>query len=324
MPARGLIGVPYEFLTETRGTASPTTCSPATSRGSGAARPRDRLAVADRSGVATSFAMFNLQERWPLFVDLVPPSTRNDRRRARPRRRPGRQHLQGEEADEHPLVSGEDLERLVPPRRPLAGQSWSSAGTTSAFEVTPDTVRLRPWCCRRVDLENCHGPGPSAGQQPSLPAGQRSAARCTPTGRRDDHHRRHHGQVRRRRRACGLVTCTRGEERDHPARARLPRADRTPRWRRTVARADWAIDALGPVEQHFLDELPPARHRGPGTGTPDAGTPETLAAGLLLAGRFGLAAAPLPGWSASCARRSPSATTRNGGTATPTTCRRTG
>src|SRR5689334_22637242 len=69
VPARGLIGFPTEFLTETRGTGilhhvfdryEPW-------HGELRTRPTGSL-VADRRGPATSFALLNLQERGQMFI----------------------------------------------------------------------------------------------------------------------------------------------------------------------------------------------------------------------------------------------------------------
>jgi GTP-binding protein len=68
VPARGLIGLRTEFLTETRGTGLPTTCSTAGSRGPAScdrARPARSSPTARH---ASQFALMNLQERGTLFV----------------------------------------------------------------------------------------------------------------------------------------------------------------------------------------------------------------------------------------------------------------
>src|SRR5690606_27624528 len=69
VPSRGLIGFRSEFMTETRGTGIANAIAhgygdwagPITTRNNGSI-------VADRSGVATPFAMINLQERMSFFV----------------------------------------------------------------------------------------------------------------------------------------------------------------------------------------------------------------------------------------------------------------
>src|SRR3712207_7896291 len=69
VPSRGLIGFRTEFLTETRGTGvlNHTLEGYEPWLGDMRARPTGSL-VADRQGVATSYAMFSLQERGSMMV----------------------------------------------------------------------------------------------------------------------------------------------------------------------------------------------------------------------------------------------------------------
>ena len=69
VPARGLIGIRTEFLTETRGTGILHHVFDRWEPWAGEVRTRPTGAlVADRSGVAAQFALMNLQERGVLFV----------------------------------------------------------------------------------------------------------------------------------------------------------------------------------------------------------------------------------------------------------------
>ena len=69
VPARGLVGFRTEFLTETRGTGLLHSVFESWEPWQGEIRTRTRGSlVADRTGVATSFAMFGLQERGVMFV----------------------------------------------------------------------------------------------------------------------------------------------------------------------------------------------------------------------------------------------------------------
>src|SRR5260370_8199410 len=73
VPARGLIGFRTQFLTETRGTGIAHHVFEGYEPWLGAMRGRATGSlVADRSGSASAYAMFNLQERGSLFV---PPGT---------------------------------------------------------------------------------------------------------------------------------------------------------------------------------------------------------------------------------------------------------
>src|SRR5205823_3577180 len=70
IPARGLIGFRSHFMTDTKGTGimNHLFSSWEPWHGAIAARPSGAL-VADRSGTATAFAIFNLQERGEIFID---------------------------------------------------------------------------------------------------------------------------------------------------------------------------------------------------------------------------------------------------------------
>src|SRR5690606_20400833 len=70
VPSRGLIGFRTQFLTETKGTgiAHHVFDSYQPWVGGLRTRPSGSL-VADRAGQATSYAMFNLQQRGTLFVE---------------------------------------------------------------------------------------------------------------------------------------------------------------------------------------------------------------------------------------------------------------
>lgn len=77
VPSRGLIGFRTEFLTETRGTGIAHHVFEGYEPWAGdiSTRATGSL-VADRSGAATSYAMFNLQERGTMFVSPRPRCTR--------------------------------------------------------------------------------------------------------------------------------------------------------------------------------------------------------------------------------------------------------
>jgi GTP-binding protein len=145
VPARGLIGFRTEFLTDTRGTGIAHHVFEGYERWAGEMRTRPTGSlVADRTGVATSYAMFNLQERGTLFVEpttevyegmLVGENSRSD-------------DMDVNITKEKKLTNvrqstGEELERLVPPRRLSLEQSLEFCREDECVEVTPDAVRLR-------------------------------------------------------------------------------------------------------------------------------------------------------------------------------------
>ncbi|HEY1643397.1 MAG TPA: translational GTPase TypA [Streptosporangiaceae bacterium] len=145
VPARGLIGFRTQFLTETRGTGIAHHVFDGFEPWSGPMRMRPTGSlVADRSGTATPFAMFALQERGTLFVEpgsavyegmIVGENSRSD-------------DMDVNIAKEKKLTNmrqstGEELERLIPPRRLSLEQALEFCGDDECAEVTPAAVRLR-------------------------------------------------------------------------------------------------------------------------------------------------------------------------------------
>jgi len=155
VPARGLIGFRTEFLTATRGTGVAHHVFECYQRWAGDIRIRATGSlVADRGGVATAYAMFNLQERGSLFVEagaevyegmIVGESSRAD-------------DLDVNITKEKKLTNirsstGEELERLVPPRRLSLEQCLEFCRDDECVEVTPEAIRLRKAALSAVDRE---------------------------------------------------------------------------------------------------------------------------------------------------------------------------
>ena len=128
------------------------------------------------AGVATSYAMFNLQERGSLFVEPTHRGLRgHDRRREQPRRRHGRQHHQGEEADQRPRR-----------RPPTSSSGWCRRGgcrsssrlefcrEDECVEVTPDAIRLRKVV---LDQRRCEA-APTRSRPTRLTGGSTGALQC--------------------------------------------------------------------------------------------------------------------------------------------------
>jgi GTP-binding protein len=145
VPARGLIGFRTEFMTETRGTGIVHHVFEAYEPWFGELRTRPTGSlVADRTGVATSFAMFNLQERGSLFVEpgtdvyegmIVGENSRAD-------------DIDVNITKEKKLTNirsstGDELERLIPPRKLSLEQALEFCREDECVEVTPNAVRLR-------------------------------------------------------------------------------------------------------------------------------------------------------------------------------------
>ena len=125
IPARGLIGFRSQFMTDTKGTGIMNHIFSSWEPWHGAIPSRANGAlVADRAGVATAYAIFNLQERGEIFIDPGHPGLRgHGHRRERPAQRHGRQRHEREEADQH---AGVERRRSDPPHpaaqaRPRAG-----------------------------------------------------------------------------------------------------------------------------------------------------------------------------------------------------------
>jgi len=145
VPARGLIGFRTQFLTDTRGTGIAHHVFEGYEPWSGPLRMRPTGSlVSDRSGTATPYAMFALQERGTLFIEpgtevyegmIVGENSRSD-------------DMDVNIAKERKLTnvrqsSGEELERLIPPRALSLEQALEFCGDDECAEVTRSTVRLR-------------------------------------------------------------------------------------------------------------------------------------------------------------------------------------
>ncbi|HVM14177.1 MAG TPA: translational GTPase TypA [Egibacteraceae bacterium] len=145
VPARGLIGFRTEFLTETRGTGllhhvfdryEPW-------HGELRTRPTGSL-VADRTGVTTAFALFNLQERGTLFVGpgvevyegmIVGENARSEDMDVNPTKEKKLTNVRAAASD--------DTVKLVPHRQLSLEQALEFLRVDEAAEVTPKAVRLR-------------------------------------------------------------------------------------------------------------------------------------------------------------------------------------
>ena len=145
VPARALIGFRTEFLTETRGTGLMHHVFEAYEPWAGDLRTRlTGSLVADRSGQVTSYALFNLQERGSLFVVpgtdvyegmIIGENARAEDMDVNPTREKKLSNVRSS--------TGEELERLVPPRLMSLEQALEFCGVDECLEVTPEAVRMR-------------------------------------------------------------------------------------------------------------------------------------------------------------------------------------
>ena len=145
IPSRGLIGLRNELLTETRGTLVMNSLFDGYIPWSGdiPRRPTGAL-VADRPGVTTAYALYNLQERGDLFVG------------------PGTEVYEGMIVGEHARDNDLDVNavrekkltnirsstsdiavRLVPPRALNLEQALEFIADDEYVEITPAALRLR-------------------------------------------------------------------------------------------------------------------------------------------------------------------------------------
>jgi len=145
VPARGLIGFRTEFLTETRGTGILHHVFDGWEPWYGELRTRPTGSlVADRRGVATSFALLGLQERGSLFVspgtDLYEGMVVGENARS--------EDLDVNASKEKKLTNmrsstAEELVRLIPPRVLSLEQALELIRDDECVEVTPRSIRLR-------------------------------------------------------------------------------------------------------------------------------------------------------------------------------------
>ncbi|MDA2814963.1 translational GTPase TypA [Nocardiopsis sp. RSe5-2] len=145
VPSRGLIGFRTEFLTETRGTGIAHHVFEGFEPWAGELRTRaNGSLVADRSGQAVAFAMFNLQERGVLFVEpgtevyegmIVGENSRMDDMDVNITKEKKLTNMRS--------ATGDELVRLVPPRKLSLEQALEFCREDECVEVTPDAVRIR-------------------------------------------------------------------------------------------------------------------------------------------------------------------------------------
>ncbi len=145
VPSRGLIGFRTEFLTETRGTGIAHHVFDGYEPWFGTITTRvTGSLVADRSGAATTYAMFNLQERGTLFVEpttevyegmIVGENSRADDMDVNITKEKKLTNVRSSTADV--------LERLIPPKRLSLEQSLEFCREDECVEVTPEAVRIR-------------------------------------------------------------------------------------------------------------------------------------------------------------------------------------
>jgi GTP-binding protein len=145
VPARSLIGFRTEFLTETRGTGQLHHVFEGFEpwHGEISTRPTGSL-VADRRGLATSYALLNLQERGSMFIGpgtevyqgmIVGENARSKDMDVNPTKERKLTNMRSSTAEE--------LVRLIPHRELSLEQALEFLREDESLEVTPKSVRLR-------------------------------------------------------------------------------------------------------------------------------------------------------------------------------------
>jgi GTP-binding protein len=145
IPARGLIGFRSQFLTETRGTGLMHHLFAGWEPWHGpiAARPTGAL-VSDRGGVATAYAIANMQERGEMFIDpgtpvyegmIVGENSRPNDMDVNITREKKQTNMRASTADE--------AIRLIPPRHLSLEQAIEFINDDELVEVTPKNLRVR-------------------------------------------------------------------------------------------------------------------------------------------------------------------------------------
>ena len=145
IPARGLIGFRSQFLTDTRGTGIMNHLFAGWEpwHGAIAARATGAL-VADRTGVATAYAIWNLQERGEIFIEpaqnvyegmIIGENARAADMDVNITKEKKQTNMRASSADE--------AVRLIPPRKLGLEQAVEWINDDELVEVTPKNIRVR-------------------------------------------------------------------------------------------------------------------------------------------------------------------------------------
>ncbi|WP_138442404.1 translational GTPase TypA [Sinomonas susongensis] len=145
VPSRGLIGFRTKFLTDTRGAGIASSIFEGYEPWAGDIEYRTNGSlVADRAGVATPFAMINLQERGTFFVQptaevyegmIVGENSRADDMDVNITKEKKLTNMRSSTAD--------NFEGLTPPRTLTLEESLEFAREDECVEITPEEIRIR-------------------------------------------------------------------------------------------------------------------------------------------------------------------------------------
>jgi GTP-binding protein len=144
-PSRGLIGYHGEFLTDTRGTGLMNRLfhDYAPYKGAIPGR-RNGVLISNASGESVAYALWNLEDRGPMFIDpgvkvyegmIIGEHTRDNDLEVNP--------LKGKQLTNIRTTSKDEAVRLTPPRKMSLEQAIAYLGNDELVEVTPKSIRLR-------------------------------------------------------------------------------------------------------------------------------------------------------------------------------------
>jgi GTP-binding protein len=145
IPARGLIGFRSQFLTDTRGTGIMNHLFAGWEPWHGAIPARTSGAlVADRTGVATAYALSNLQERGEIFIEAATPVYEGMivGENARPSDMDVNVTKEKKQTNMR-ASSADEAIRLIPPRILGLEQAIEFINDDELVEITPKSIRLR-------------------------------------------------------------------------------------------------------------------------------------------------------------------------------------
>jgi GTP-binding protein len=144
-PSRGMIGYHGEFLTDTRGTGIMNRIFHGYAPNKGPLQGRrNGVLISTADGDAVAYALWNLEERGPLFIDpgirvyagmIIGEHTRDNDLEVNP--------LKGKQLTNIRTTAKEEMVRLTPPRKMSLEQTVAYVGDDELVEVTPKSIRLR-------------------------------------------------------------------------------------------------------------------------------------------------------------------------------------
>ncbi|MBM3770106.1 MAG: translational GTPase TypA [Acidimicrobiia bacterium] len=145
IPARGLIGFRSQFMTDTKGTGIMNHLFSSWEPWYGAIASRQNgVLIADRPGVGTAYAIFNLQERGEIFIDpgtqvyegmIIGENSRTADMDVNITKEKKQTNMRASTADE--------AIRLIPPRKLGLEQAIEFINDDELVEITPSSIRLR-------------------------------------------------------------------------------------------------------------------------------------------------------------------------------------